>query len=128
MFKTTISNRKFCPQSLLKHSVGHVQAIAIQFERFFPHIFCRKTGGTPVYPGAFPGRTLFSERPCNFKKNMIFSICVLFFLVFPWVFLFLQSFLTVLHYFHCFFYVFPWVSTIFRIFFSLKWLQHNKDL
>ena len=127
MFKTTISNRKFCPQSLLKHSVGHVQAIAIQFERFFPHIVCRKTGGTPVYRGAFPGRTLFSERPCNFQKKMMFSICVLLFLFsmgFP-IFcnLFLLFFIIFIA-FSMFFHGFP----LFFSFFPLKWLQHNKDL
>ena len=33
MFKTKISNRKFCPQWLSKHSVDHCQAIAIKFEK-----------------------------------------------------------------------------------------------
>ena len=34
MLKNEISIHKFCPQSVLKHSVVHLQGIAMNFKRF----------------------------------------------------------------------------------------------
>ena len=104
-------------RSLLKHSVGHFQAIAIKFERFFPLYFLSEDWWHPCLPGSFPRKDPVLRETVQFQKKHDFLYLCFVFLVFPWVFLFLRSFLTVLHYFHCFFYVFPWVSTIFLIFF-----------